>query len=142
MIRTYSELIKLNSFEERFEYLKIDGNVGIETFGFDRFLAQQFYTSTLWRQVRSRVIARDQGFDLGVKDVPIKKEIIVHHMNPVMLSQIMEHDNSILLEEYLICVSSDVHRAIHYGSKKMIEDIINRSRFVERCKNDTCPWKR
>ena len=136
-IRTYSELIRIPTFIERYNYLKLDGEVGEETFGVDRYLNQRFYHSDAWRPIRDRVIARDLGCDLGIADREIHGRIIVHHMNPVCVDDILQFRDEILNEEFLICCSNDTHQAIHYGdvSKlKMYEPII-------RTANDTCPWK-
>lgn len=136
MIRTYSELIQLPTFEERFNYLKLHGDVGRETFGFDRYLNQRFYKSKEWNQVRDRVIIRDFGCDLACKDVPISGQIIVHHMNPFTVEE-LETNPSILLDpEFLICVSLDTHNAIHYGD----DSILKKNIVVERKPNDTKLW--
>lgn len=135
-IKTYSELVKLASFEERFNYLKIQGKIGIETFGFDRYLNQTFYNSREWKRVRNLVIARDLGCDLGIPDYPINDRIYIHHMNPVTIEDVIAHDPKILNPEYLICVSRKTHEAIHYGSNE-----VPRKELVERSQNDTCPWK-
>lgn len=136
MIRRYSELIRLNTFEERLSYLKLNGVVANETFGFDRYLNQQFYKSSEWKKVRQQVIIRDQGCDLGVPGHDIYDQIIVHHMNPISVEDI-EHNPEILLDpEYLICVSLDTHNEIHYG----IGNNTN-SDFVERVPGDTKLWR-
>lgn len=133
-IRTYSELCKLKTFRERFDYLAVKGVVGQETFGFERYLNQKFYSSKEWRQIRNRVIDRDQGCDLGLDGYDIYGQIVIHHMNPIVTYDIV-HSSDILLDpEYLICTSKATHNAIHYG--EMIEEPV-----VERKKNDTCPWK-
>lgn len=134
-IRTYSELCKLKTFKERFDYLSIKGTVGLETFGFERHLNQKFYTSKEWRQIRNKVIDRDMGCDLGLKGYEIFDRIVIHHMNPIVVDDIV-HSSDILLDpEYLICVSKATHNAIHYGT--LVEEPV-----VVRRKNDTCPWKR
>ena len=136
MIRTYSELIQLSTFEERFNYLKLHGDVGRETFGFDRYLNQRFYKSKEWNQVRDRVIVRDFGCDLACEDIPISGQIIVHHMNPFTVEE-LERNPSILLDpEFLICVSLDTHNAIHYGDSS----ILKKNVLVERKPNDTKLW--
>lgn len=137
MIRTYSELIKLPTFDERFEYLKLKGKVGFETFGYDRYLNQNFYKSSLWRSVRNRVINRDMGRDLGVEGYEIYGKIIIHHMNPITVDDIEESSIYLMNPEYLICVSNDTHQAIHYGDRNLLAE---RS-IVKRFPNDTCPWK-
>lgn len=134
MIRTYSELIRLPTFKERFDYLSIKGAVGKETFGYDRYLNQRFYTSKEWQQLRTNVIARDLGCDLGLSGYEIGGKIIVHHMNPILPGDIIHSSEYLMDPEYLICVSAATHNAIHYG-----EDIVESP--VERTKNDTCPWK-
>lgn len=134
--RTYSELIKLKTFEERFEYLKLDGTVGAQTFGFDRVFNQQFYSSTEWRRIRDHIIVRDNGCDLGIEDRRIYGSIFIHHINPILLNDI-QHRTEILLEpEFLICTSFPTHNAIHYGDSNLIAQAP-----IERSKNDTCPWR-
>lgn len=137
MIRTYSELVKLATFEERFEYLKLDGKVGNDTFGFDRYLNQIFYRSREWKSVRDRVIIRDEGCDLGIEGRDICGKVIIHHMNPILISDIEEQSSALLDPEYLICVSHNTHNAIHYGNESLIA-----KGPVVRTKNDTCPWKK
>ena len=137
MIRRYSELIQLSTFEDRFRYLKLNGVVANETFGFDRYLNQRFYKSREWKQIRDYVIVRDGGCDLGCPDAPINGPIYVHHMNPMSLEDIENNPEDLLNPEYLISVSLDTHNALHYGdcsvSKKYTLD--------ERLPNDTTPWK-
>lgn len=136
-IRTYSELIKLDTFEERYRYLKIGGKVGEDTFGFDRYLNQIFYKSKEWLAVRDYVIARDGGCDLGIPDREIKYDkILVHHMNPITKEDILNRSNGLLDPEYLITTVKNTHDAIHYGD----EDLLYKDP-IERFKNDTCPWK-
>lgn len=138
LIRTYSELSKIPKFEDRFNYLKLDGLIGTQTFGYDRYINQRFYRSAEWKRVRDIVIIRDNGCDLGIEDRPIfeKRGIFIHHMNPIMLDDI-EHGTDFLLNpEYLICVSQQTHNAIHYGS----EDLLVKAP-IERRPNDTCPWR-
>lgn len=136
MIRNYSELMKLKTFEERFEYLKLDGIVGEETFGFDRVFNQQFYTSAEWRRIRRDVIIRDEGFDLGVQDHDIAGRIIIHHLNPITIRDIVERSPYLLNPEFLICTSSTTHNAIHYSDDNLLpKPIVNRSQ------NDTCLWR-
>lgn len=139
MIRTYSELIKLPTFEERFEYLKLGGQIGSVTFGDERYLNQVFYQrSREWKSVRMRVIARDMGCDLGVDGYELGSKLaIVHHMNPIDPKALVTGDLSdILNPEYLITVSHDTHNAIHYGTECPIQ-----LECVERTPGDTCPWK-
>jgi len=136
-LRTYSELMTLKTFKERFEYLKLDGLIGEETFGFDRYLNQLFYESEEWKRVRSLVIARDNGCDLASLDHEIYGDrIIVHHMNPITKEDIINKTDFLLNPEYLITTVKRTHDAIHYG-----DDSILNEEFVERVPNDTCPWR-
>lgn len=137
MIKTYSELITLPTFEERFRYLKLDGKVGKSTFGFDRYLNQQFYTSADWKRLRNKIILRDSGLDLGVEDHVIANKIYIHHMNPLMVRDLVDRTEFLLDPEYLICVSHHTHNAIHYGDESLLPQPI-----IERRPNDTCPWRR
>lgn len=138
IIRTYSELLTLPTFEERFEYLKLDGIVGQETFGSDRYLNQMFYKNDQeWKEVRRYVIIRDNGCDLGIPGRDIqKKHIIVHHMNPITKDDIIYRTKFLLDPEYLISTIKNTHDAIHYGDS----DLLMKEPIV-RYKNDTCPWK-
>lgn len=136
IIRTYSELITIPTFEERYRYLKIGGKVGEETFGFERYLNQEFYKSPEWQSIRKQVIVRDLGCDLGIKDREIHGKIIVHHMNPITIDDIIEASDFLLNPEYLICTLKSTHDAIHYGDESLLIKAP-----VERTKNDTCPWK-
>ena len=137
-IRTYSELSKLKTFRERYEYLKLDGIVGEETFGFDRYINQTFYKSEEWKRIRNYVIIRDNGCDLGIPDRKIVDSVIlVHHMNPITKEDIINKNEILLDPEYLITTIKPTHDAIHYGDESLLaEDLVIRS------KNDTCPWKR
>lgn len=137
VIKTYTELMQLHSFEDRFRYLKLNGIVANETFGFDRYLNQRFYKSTEWRQIREKVIIRDQGCDLGCNDHPIFGNIIIHHMNPISLDDIENNPEVLLDPEFLICVSLETHNALHYGD----ESILDKNRLVERKPGDTIPWR-
>lgn len=137
IIRTYSELITLPTFEERYRYLKLNGRVGEDTFGFDRYLNQIFYTSNEWRDVRDFVIVRDGGCDLGMPDREIFGKILVHHMNPIRQEDILRRSKWLLDPEYLICTIKNTHDAIHYGDESLL--ILAPT---ERKKNDTCPWRR
>lgn len=137
MIRRYSELIQLSTFEERFNYLKLNGVVANETFGFDRYLNQQFYRSAEWKRVRQQVIIRDRGCDLAVPDHEIFDQIIVHHMNPMSLEDIENNPELLLDTEYLICVSLDTHNAIHYGDS----NYGNKDVVVDRIPGDTTLWR-
>lgn len=136
LIRTYSELIKLPTFEERYKYLKLDGKVGVDTFGFDRIFNQKFYNSLQWRQLRDQIIFRDNGCDLAFPGREIYKHIIIHHMNNITLYDIENVTEYLINPEYLVCVSQQTHNAIHYGDEtKLMKDPITRTM------NDTCPWK-
>ena len=135
-IRTYSELIQLDTFEERFRYLKLDGTVGESTFGTDRYINQMFYNSDEWKELRRKIIIRDNGCDLGIDDRIIYGKILIHHMNPINDEDILNMTDILFNPEYLICVTLDTHNAIHYGD----EDLLIKEPVV-RFKNDTCPWK-
>jgi len=137
MIRNYSELITLRTFKERFEYLKLDGIVGEETFGFDRYMNQIFYKSNEWASVRREVIIRDNGCDLGVDGYEIHGKILIHHMNPINLSDIIHKTDELLNPDYLITTVLSTHNAIHYGDASLLPALP-----IERRANDTCPWKR
>lgn len=136
-IRSYSELISFETFEERFNYLKLKGEVGKETFGFDRYLNQIFYKDPKWLRVRDKVIVRDNGCDLGILDREIYSRILVHHMNPITKEDILSKSKYLLDPEYLICASKNTHDAIHYS-----DDSILIKELTNRTKNDTCPWRR
>ena len=135
-IRCYSELIEIPTFEERFRYLQLNGSVGKDTFGFDRYMNQAFYQSREWKRVRDFVILRDNGCDLGVDGYTIYGRILIHHMNPITVKDIATVSNFLMNPEYLICVSHDTHNAIHYGD----ENLIPKGPIV-RTPNDTCPWR-
>lgn len=136
-IRTYTELMKLSTLEERYEYLKIGGMVGEETFGFDRYVNQMLYKTPEWQAVRNEVIVRDGGYDLGVEGYEIVGKIMVHHMNPISVDDIINRLDYVLNPEYLISSSMLTHNAIHYGNKELLPQDP-----VVRFKNDTCPWRR
>ena len=138
-IRTYSELITIPTFEDRFQYLKLGGRVGEETFGFDRYLNQIFYTSGEWRDVRNHVIVRDHGCDLAMLDreIPDGVKILVHHMNPITVDDILRRSEYLLDPEFLISTIKLTHDAIHYGD----ESLLMLSAPIERRPNDTCPWR-
>lgn len=136
LIRTYSELASLPTFEERYRYLRLGGGVGDETFGFDRYINQDFYRSREWKQIRDRVIVRDNGCDLGVEGHEIYGRILIHHMNPLVLLDFQKNTDFLLNPEYLITTTHDTHNAIHYGDEELL---VNSP--IERRKNDTCPWK-
>lgn len=133
--RSYSELQRLHTFEERFEYLKLGGAVGKATFGFERYLNQRFYTSSEWRQVRQHVIARDLGLDLGVEGHEIHDKIIIHHLNPMRPVDLTQGNEDILNPEYLITTNHPTHNAIHYGDLSLVP-----TSFVERRPGDTKLW--
>ena len=136
-IRTYSELITLPTFEERFKYLQLNGQVGKDTFGFDRYINQNFYRSLEWKRVRDKVILRDNGCDLGVEGYEIHGRILIHHMNPITIRDIESMSEYLLNPEYLISTVHNTHNAIHYGDESLLI-----TAPIERRKNDTCPWKR
>lgn len=135
-IRTYSELINIPTFEERFRYLQLDGTVGVDTFGFDRIFNQLFYRSSEWRRIRDIVITRDYGRDLAVEGYEIHGRIIIHHMNPITLDDLDKKSEFLLNPEYLITTTHTTHNAIHYGD----ENLLPKSP-IERSRNDTCPWR-
>jgi len=134
-IRTYSEFRRLQTFEDRFDYLQLNGAVGIETFGSERYLNQRFYTSQEWRHVRNHVIARDSGLDLGCEDYPIFEKIIIHHMNPITKDDVLHNREYILDPEYLITTTHDTHNALHYGNRLNIVPVM-----IERRPGDTKLW--
>ena len=136
-VRSYSELITISTFEARFEYLKLDGLVGEETFGFDRYLNQAFYRSQEWKSIRDFVIVRDLGRDLAVEGYEIHGKIYIHHMNPIRAADIDTKSRMLLDPEFLIATTHNTHNAIHYGDKNLLA-----IDPIERSKNDTCPWKR
>jgi hypothetical protein len=136
-IKTYSELSQLPTFEERFRYLKLTGIVGKETFGYDRYLNQLFYSSKKWKAIRDHVIVRDNGCDLGAEGYEIHGRIIIHHMNIITREDIERESEYLLDPEFLITTTHNTHNAIHYGDESLLM-----SKPIERTKNDTCPWKR
>lgn len=136
MMKTYSHLKTLYSFEDKFEYLKIKGLVGFDTFGFDRWINQHFYMSKEWKQVRTHVINRDMACDLGDPEREIRGKIIVHHINPIRLEDFENSTNLLLDPENLITVSDITHNAIHYGDINLIP-----KDYIPRTKNDTIPWR-
>ena len=135
MRRSYSGLRSQRSFEDRFRYLALRGTVGRDTFGFDRYLNQAFYTSREWRHVRNEVIARDYGCDLGHEDHPIHDRIYIHHMNPMVVDDIVHGNDDILNPEYLISTTHRTHNAIHYGDESLLP-----RKLVERRAGDTRLW--
>lgn len=134
-IKTYSELIQYNSFNDRLNYLALNGFVGDATFGFDRYINQQFYTSKEWKDIRRDIIIRDNGCDLGVFGCEINTNFLVHHINPIEPSDIIHNELWIFDPEFLITTTKDTHNAIHYGS-----EIRQKYCFVERSIGDTALW--
>ncbi len=139
-IKTYSELQTIESFLERYRYLKLSGKVGVETFGCDRYLNQILYTSKEWRKVRNDVIIRDNGCDLGHPDRPIPKgrKILIHHINPITVEMILNRDPMIFDMENLVSTMKTTHDAIHFGDEKLLESF----KPIERKPYDTCPWRK
>lgn len=135
-IKRYSELILLPTFKERFEYLRLDGLVGKETFGFDRYMNQFFYHSLEWKRARNFVISRDLGCDLGIEGREIYGRVLIHHMNPISPEDIRSRSEFLLDPEFLITTVHTTHLAIHYSDENLLV-----SEPIERTKNDTCPWK-
>lgn len=133
VVRTYTEMARLPTFEERYAYLRLAGIVGESTFGFDRYLNQALYRSRAWKKVRDQVIIRDNGCDLGIEDRLITDRIIVHHMNPLVIDEVEERDEDIFNPEFLVCVSPATHNAIHYGDERLL----TKSEIVERRPGDT-----
>ena len=136
-IRTYSELIQIPTYKERFEYLSLDGQVGRDTFGYDRYLNQIFYRSQKWKSIRDRIIIRDNGCDLAMEGYDIYSKIIIHHMNPITIKDIELESDYLMDPEFLICVTHNTHNAIHYSDSNLLI-----TAPIERTKNDTCPWRR
>ena len=138
MIRTYTELSKLKTFKERFEYLQLNGEVCKDTFGFDRIFNQIFYGSSEWKRSRDIVIVRDNGCDLGIEGHEINgQRVIIHHLNPITLEDIEKKSPMLFDPEYLITTIHSTHNAIHYGDESLLI-----TAPIERSKNDTCPWKK
>ena len=135
--RTYSELITLPSFEERYEYLRLGGEVGKETFGFERYLNQMFYKSKEWKAFRRDIIIRDLGCDLGILDREIKGPVTIHHLRPITSEDIIQRSRWLMDPENVICTSDITHKALHYGDKSLLI-----TTPIERSEFDTCPWKR
>lgn len=135
-MKTYTELIRIPTFEERFNYLKLDGRIAEETFGWDRWINQHFYHLSEWKRVRDQVIVRDMGCDLAFSDHEIFGLIVIHHMNPIKLEDLVEKRDEILDPEFLVCTSRQTHNAIHYGNKSLLP-----SPVIQRSRNDTCPWR-
>lgn len=135
-LKSYRNLILLSTFEERYEYLKIQGVVGESLFGFDRYMNQEFYTSREWRQFRNRIIARDEGCDLGLRDFPIGGQVIIHHINPLVIADFENSSDALFDPDNVICVSYNTHQAIHFGDETLLP-----SGPLERRPFDTCPWR-
>lgn len=135
-IKSYSEMCSFSTFIERFNYLKLNSKVGIETFGFDRYLNQVLYCSQEWKRFRRQVIIRDNGCVFGLDGYNINGRLIVHHINPITLEQIEQRDPMIFSMENVVCVTHNVHEAIHYGDESLIP-----TDPIIRKPNDTCPWK-
>ena len=135
--KCYTELSKLPTFNERFNYLKLDGIVGEETFGYDRILNQLLYKSKKWRKVRDEVLIRDNGGDLGLEDYPINGRAIIHHMNPITVEDVLNDKPEIFDSEYLITVSNSTHNAIHFSNENNLQ-----KDPIERTQNDTCLWRK
>lgn len=138
MERRYSDLIKIDTFEGRYNYLRLFGNVGQSTFGFDRYLNQRFYKSQEWKKIRNFVIVRDSGLDLAFPGHEIYDSIYIHHMNPISLDELDKCPEKILDPNFLVCVSFDTHNAIHYGD----ENLIRKNDIVDRRVGDTIEWKK
>lgn len=136
MIRTYSKLQWLKSFEERYDYLKLKGQIGVSTFGFDRYINQTFYKSREWKRIRDEVIVRDEGCDLGIPGYNIFGHIIIHHMNPITVDNLLKNEDIVLNPDYLICTTHRTHMAIHYGDESLLYKLP-----VERRPGDTIPWR-
>lgn len=137
MIKTYSEAISIQTYLERFRYLQIGGKIGDETFGYDRYLNQTLYRTAEWKRFRREIMVRDNGCDLACEGYEIVGNILVHHINPITVKDIIRRDPKIFDPENVICVSLNTHNAIHYGDESLLM-----LGPIERTKNDTCPWKR
>lgn len=135
--RSYKELLQLETFEERYEYLKLNGVVAEDTFGSKRYLNQMLYSSPEWRSIRDTIIVRDSGCDLGITDRPIFDKIYIHHINPITIDDILDGNPIVFDPNNLICVSHITHEAIHYGDSNLLP-----KDYVERTPNDTCLWRR
>lgn len=136
MIRTYTEMMSFDSFYDRFNYLNLSGQVGKDTFGYDRYLNQAFYKSAEWQRLRNEIILRDEGCDLAHPDYQIVGRVYIHHLNPVTKKDVLDRSDLLLNPEYLVCVSYDTHQAIHYGDENLLQPDL-----VIRRPDDTCPWR-
>ena len=136
IIKSYSELIRIPTYKERFEYLKLNGIVGKDTFGYDRYLNQAFYNSPEWRRFRRDIIIRDNGCDLACEGYEIRGKIILHHINPLTHDDLINRREVLFDPENIICVTHNTHNAIHYGDANLLI-----TGPIERTANDTCPWR-
>ena len=135
-IKSYSELITLPTFEERFEYLRLNGTVGSETFGHDRYLNQILYRSPEWKRFRHKIIIRDNGCDLACEGYEIYEKVLIHHINPITIKDILERNSMVFDPENAVCTVLNTHNAIHFGDESLITKAP-----IKRSKNDTCPWR-
>ena len=135
-IRTYSELIMIPTFEERFEYLQLKGSVGKDTFGYDRYLNQVLYRSPEWKRLRNQIIIRDGGCDLACDGYDIYDKVLIHHLNPITVEDVLARSRKVFDPDNLVCVSHNTHNAIHYGDMDLLV-----TGPIIRTKNDTCPWR-
>lgn len=135
-IKTYSELITIPTFEERFEYLQLKGSVGKDTFGYDRHLNQVLYRSPEWKRLRNQIIIRDCGCDLACEGYDIHSKVLIHHLNPITVEDVLARSRKVFDPNNLVCVSHNTHNAIHYGNVDLLV-----TGPIIRTKNDTCPWR-
>ena len=135
-IRTYSELITIPTFEERFKYLQLKGSVGKDTFGYDRYLNQVLYRSPEWKRLRNQIIIRDGGCDLACDGYDIYNKVLIHHLNPITVEDVLTRSRNVFDPDNLVCVSHSTHNAIHYGDGDLLV-----TGPIIRTKNDTCPWR-
>lgn len=135
-IRTYSELITIQTFEERFEYLQLKGSVGKDTFGYDRYLNQVLYRSPEWKRLRNQIIIRDDGCDLACDGYDIYGKVLIHHLNPITVEDVLARSRKVFDPDNLVCVTHNTHNAIHYGDADLLV-----TGPIIRTKNDTCPWR-
>lgn len=136
MSKSYVELIRLSTFMDRYQYLRLDGRVGVETFGYDRYLNQILYHTPEWRRFRRDIIIRDKACDLGCEGYEIYDKILIHHLNPITVDDVLNRDQKIFDPNNVISTSLNTHNAIHYGDERLLA-----SEPIVRTKNDTCPWK-
>lgn len=135
-IRTYSELIMIPTFEERFEYLQLKGSVGKDTFGYDRYLNQVLYRSPEWKRLRNQIIIRDGGCDLACDGYDVYGKVLIHHLNPITVEDVLARSRKVFDPDNLVCVSHSTHNAVHYGDVDLLV-----TGPIIRTKNDTCPWR-